>query len=174
MDVEILLSVGAGVATTSKWIYEYSNKLKWEKNKFLLEKIEIFQELESTKTMHKILDWNSISIVYKNNSLKVDDTLLYESFKTHDEKHKFTSVEVLLRGLFDEYFDNLNKFVILCKCNLISEKNFVFFMEYWFDILTGESMSKNRDLVEQIHKYLEFYNYSNLLYFIKKYNKENE
>jgi len=174
MDVELLLSVGAAVATTSKWIYEYSNKLKWEKNKFLLEKIEDFQELESTKTMHKILDWNSISIVYKNNSLKVDDTLLYESFKTHDIKHKFTSSEVLLRGLFDEYFDNLNKFIILCKCNLITEKNFVLFMEYWFDILSGESMSKNRELVEQIHKYLEFYNYGNLLNFIKKHNKENE
>jgi hypothetical protein len=174
MKIELVLTIIGGFAATFKWIYEYSSKLKWEKNKFLLDKIEDFQNLESTKTMNKILDWNSISIFYKNNSLKVDDMLLYESFKTHDDKHKFTSSEVLLRGLFDEYFDNLNKFVILCRCDLISEKNFILFMEYWFNILSGESMSKNRELVEQIHKYLEFYNYGSLLYFIKKHNKENE
>ena len=52
----------AGLATTLRWVWEYSQNRKFEKNKFLLERIEKFNSLPSTQKMQKLLDWNSIKI----------------------------------------------------------------------------------------------------------------
>lgn len=173
MEIELLITAGCALGTGLKWVYEYSEKLKWDKNKFLLEQIEKFQNQESTKIVQKCLDWNGFTLNYDGKSFRVNDEFLIESLKTHNFKHKFTHEEVIMRKLFDEYFDNLTKFVIFTKSNLIYEKNLILFLEYWFDILSGDAKNKDREYVEQLHTYLKFYDYTHLYNFLIK-NTQNK
>ena len=169
MEIELIIAAVAGL----KWVYEYTEQRKWEKNKFLLDEVEKFMSLESTKCVHKILDWNSANIFYEGEKIKFNDKILLDALQTHNVKHSFNSTEVVIRKLFDEYLDNLTKFIILSKSKLIEEKNLVLFLEYWFDILSGDSHSKDRELVEQFHKYMDFYNYKNLYIFLIR-NTQNK
>ena len=79
--IEITIGILSAIAAVFKWIYEYTNKLRWEKNKFLLDQIEKFQSLESTQLMEKLLDWNSISVEIKGTHYKITDEILLEAFK---------------------------------------------------------------------------------------------
>ena len=97
----------AGLATSVKWVWEYSQSRKFEKNKFLLEKVEKFNSLESTKKVQKVLDWNAITIEINGVYTKMDDSILVEALKTHDQKISFDSTEVYIREIFDEYFTGL-------------------------------------------------------------------
>ena len=108
----------AGLATSLKWVWEYSQSRKFEKNKFLLERIEKFNNLESTQKVQKILDWNSISIEINDVKVKVNDGILVESLKTHDQKVSFDSTEVYLRQIFDDYFTGITELIILSNTGL--------------------------------------------------------
>ena len=166
MKIELIISIVGGLTAASKWIYEYSNKLKWDKNKFLLEQIENFENKESTKIAETLLDWNGTEITIEGKSFYVDDKLLLDALTTHDLKNKFSTEEFLIRGVFDEYFDNLTRLVILSKTKLISEDNLILFLEYWFEILSGQKENKDKKVLEQIERYLDFYGYNTLLEFI--------
>lgn len=166
MSIEILLTIAGGIGTSSKWVYEYTKKLKWEKNKFLLEKLEIFHSLESTKIMETLLDWNGTNVIINGKEIFIDDNILLNSLYTHDVKHSFTTLEFELRHIFDDYFDNLTKLIFMSKSGLIDKKNLVMFMEYWLKILSGNTNNKSRELMEQINKYLEFYEFTTLRDFI--------
>lgn len=166
MDVEILITLAGGVGTSAKWVYEYTKKLKWEKNKFLLEQLELFHSVESTKIMETLLDWNGTKVTIKGKEVFVDDEILLNSLYTHDVKHSFTKLEFELRDVFDEYFDNLSKLIFMSKSGLIDKKNLIMFLEYWLKILSGRMNNKSREMVEQITKYLDFYEFTALRDFI--------
>ena len=157
----------AGLAAAFKWIYEYSQQRKFEKKKFLLERIEKFYESEDIKIVQKLLDWNEIKIQYDNKEYIIDDTILTEALETHDNKSSFNQTEVLIRKLFDNYFDELNELIILNDCGLVDGDNLKRFLRYWIDILNGEKKNKPKSLISAIDKYLEFYGYQELKDFIK-------
>jgi hypothetical protein len=156
------------ILTGAKWVYEYSNKLKWERNKFLLDRLEIFFNDENTKNVQLMLDWNLIKVKSEGIEYKVSNEVLFEALQTHDIKNTFNSTEVYIRGAFDEYFDKLNEFIILCEAGMISEKSLRKFLSYWINILNGKKKSKSKIIVDQFSKYLDFYGYTSLKNFIKK------
>jgi|LakMenEpi03Aug12_release.lakeMendotaPanAssembly.Ray.scaffolds.fasta_scaffold91937_4 hypothetical protein len=159
----ILTSLAAAI----KWIWEYSSLRKFEKNKFLLERIEKFLELESTQKVHKLLDWNSIHIEIHSQPHIINDQILNEALLTHDQKHRFDPHEIYLREIFDEYFDNLGKLIILSETGLVDKQNLKKFLRYWIMILSGKSNNKPQNLILTFHKYLEFYGYLDVLKFLK-------
>lgn len=173
MSIEIIVTIISLLIPTLKWVYEYSEKLKWDKNKFLLDELDKFHSLETTQNVEILLDWNSITINLNNEKMFVNDELLYQSLQTHNLKNKFTLEEIKLRALFDDYFDNLTKLILMCKSNLLPEKNFRMFMKYWVDIISGRRKSKSEKLQTQIKNYLEFYGYEEIIKFIKYEKRRN-
>lgn len=169
-NIEITITIIGGLIAIFKWVFEYTKQKKWEKNKFLLEKLEEFYELESTKIMHNILDWNVIKINLGNDEVTITDYDLLNAFQTHDNKHSFTKEEVKLRKIFDEYFDNLTKLVFMTKNNLIDKNGLNLFMGYWFNILSGKTNNKNYEIKLQIHRYLDFYGFNILKQYIEEEN----
>lgn len=156
-----------GVAASLKWIWEYSESRKFEKNKFLLERIEKFNLLDSTQTAQKLLDWNKISIKINSDTRVIDDNFLIEALKTHDEKDQFTLTEVHIRQIFDDYFTGLSELIILSQTGLVDSKNLNRFMKYWIEILNGTKKNKPIKLIGSISRYLSFYGYSDVLEFIQ-------
>jgi hypothetical protein len=157
----------AGLATSLKWVWEYSHGRKFEKNKFLLERVEKFNILESTKKVQKILDWNAITIEINGVDTKINDSILVEALKTHDQKVIFDSTEVYIREIFDEYFTGLTELIILSNTGLVDKKNLKKFLKYWIDILNGIKKNKPESFVKTIGKYLSFYKYEEVLDFLK-------
>jgi hypothetical protein len=157
----------AGLATSLKWVWEYSQSRKFEKNKFLLERIEKFNNLDSTQKVQKILDWNSISIEINDVKVKVDDGILVESLKTHDQKATFDSTEVYLRQIFDDYFTGITELIILSNTGLVDKGNLKKFLKYWINILNGTKQNKPESFVKTIENYLKFYGYTEVLEFLK-------
>lgn len=171
MKIELILSIAGALCAAFKWVYEYSRKLKWEMNVFLLEQIEKFRSLESTRAMEKILDWNSAYVSFQNERMLVNDSMLEGAFKTHNIKHTFTKEEVKLRSIFDEYFDNLTKLIFMTKVGLADKKNLILFLEYWFRILSGISKSKSKEVLNEMWKYMEYYGYVDLIQFMEEYRE---
>jgi hypothetical protein len=157
----------AGLVTSLKWVWEYSQSRKFEKNKFLLERIEKFNNLESTEKVQKILDWNSIKIEINDLSIKVDDSIIVESLKTHDQKASFDSTEVYLRQIFDDYFTGITELIILSNTGLVDKRNLKKFLKYWVDILNGNKRNKPESFVKTIENYLKFYGYTEVSEFLK-------
>ena len=156
----------AGLAAAFKWIWEYSQQRKFEKSKFLLERIEKFNDIEEVKLVHKLLDWNSISIAYEGKEYVIDDEILINGLVTHNNRSKFNQTEVMLRKIFDIYFDELKELIILRDCGLIEHKDLKRFLKYYIDILNGDKKNKPNDFVTTIHNYLDFYGYEDVLEFI--------
>jgi hypothetical protein len=168
MTIEEKITLGVAVITGVKWVYEYTKKLTWDKNVFLLERYEKFKSKESTQTIQLLLDWNKIKVPLNLVMVKVDDDILFEALQTHNVKTSYTPEEVALRKIFDEYFDDLNEFRLLSETGLISEKNYRLFMKYWFEILTGKKSNKPKKVLSQIEIYLKYYGYGDLYVFMNK------
>jgi hypothetical protein len=168
MNIEIILSIIGGLYATFKWIYEYSENLKWNRNKFMLDEIDKFRSIQTTKSVEKILDWNGINVEVYGTEIYVNDEILFEALQTHDVKQKFSKDEVLLRNLFDEYFDNLTKLIYMCETKMISSNNFKLFMSYWLDILSSKNKNKPKKVHDQILRYLEYYRFFTLKNYLIK------
>ena len=156
-----------GLATTLKWVWEYSEGRKFEKNKFLLERIEKFNSQPSTQKMQKLLDWNAIKIEINGNRTKVDDDILIEALKTHNNKKSFNPTEVYIREIFDKYLTGLTELIILSKTGLVDKKNLKKFIQYWINILNGTKKNKPKLLVDTFQKFIDFYGYSEVSEFLK-------
>lgn len=155
-----------GLAAAFKWIYEYSQQRKFERNKFLLERIEKFYQIEEVQLVQKLLDWNSITITYDGKEYVITDEILSNALVTHNRKSKFTPTEVMIRKIFDIYFDELKELIILRDCGLIDHTNLKRFLEYWIDILSGDKKNKPKDFIDTLHTYLDFYGYDDVLEFV--------
>jgi hypothetical protein len=156
-----------GVAAGMKWVYEYSQSRKFEKNKFLYEKISGLDDLENTKFVKKMLDWNKFKIKDGQDIHFITDDILIEALTTHDKKKQFNPTEVWVRAQFDEYFDNVNELIILSECGLIDRNNLKRMLKYWIDILNGTKKVKRKQFSIQIQNYLSYYGYHDVAAFIK-------
>lgn len=163
MGIESAIAFTALILTIIQWLWEYSQKIKWDKNVFLVYQLEKFNEAESTKIVNKLLDWNKVEITLKDSNVVISDDDLIEALQPHDRKHRFTQTESQLRTIFDEYFDNLTKLVYLCNTKIVPEKSLRMMLGYWINILKGESKK-----IQAINSYLSFYGYDELIKFIQK------
>ena len=161
-----MITIIGGLSASFKWIYEYSKKLEWEKNKFMLDELEKFNSLENTKLVEKMLDWNKASFTYSKSIVHFDDDILIEALMTHNLKSSFTNDEVIIRKMFDEYFDNLTKLIFMSKVDLINQENLKIFLNYWFKILSGKSENKKEKFYKTIDNYLSYYGFSTLKQFL--------
>jgi hypothetical protein len=118
--------------------------------------------------VNKLLDWNSIKIKYNEIEYKINDKILIEALITHNLKSEFSPTEVMIRNLFDFYFDKLNELIILRDCGLVDEKNLRRFLKYWISIMNGSKNSKSKILISRIENYLIFYGYTDVHKFLFK------
>lgn len=163
MALESMIAFAAIIVTITQWLWEYTQKIKWDKNVFLVYQLEKFNEAESTKIVNKLLDWSSIQIKIDDKIVTISNSDLIDALQTHDTKTVFTPTESKLRGIFDEYFDNLTKFVYLSNTKIVPEKSLRMMLGYWLNILKGNSKK-----IQAIHSYLTFYGYNDLKKFIDK------
>lgn len=173
MNIELVITIIGGLSASFKWIYEYSKKLEWEKNKFMLDELEKFNSQSYVKIAEKMLDWNEIQVVIDKQIINVNDESLCEAIKTHDIKTSFSLEEVAIRKVFDEYFDSLTKLIFMSKVDLINQDNLKVFLDYWFKILSGKTENKPNNFVYAVRDYLTFYGFETLKNFLDEHYEHN-
>jgi hypothetical protein len=174
VKTEDLIAVILAALAAAKWLYEYSHKLRWERSKFLLERIQEFKQKPHVKVMHTLLDWNSVSLEIGGSQVHIDDEILAGALQTHDKKNRYSSLEFDLRSVFDAYFDDLSELILLKKTGLVREKELLLYIRYWIDIMNGNKKSKKTELVDLLKNYLIFYGYQELHDFVYKKVNSNE
>jgi hypothetical protein len=167
MTFEENMTLWAAIAAVAKWVYEYTKRLSWDRNRFLLERIEKFRSMESTGKVQTMLDWNGANVELRGKQVWVDDEVLVSALQTHDVKGSFTSTEFAIRGLFDQYFDGLSELVAMSRSGLVDKGNLRLFMRYWIDILGGRR-GKRKAVSDQFGRYMLFYGYEELHDFVAK------
>ncbi len=55
MNTELKISTLIAIIAGVKWVYEYTKQLKWEKNKYLIDRLDLFKNKEHVKIVHKLL-----------------------------------------------------------------------------------------------------------------------
>jgi hypothetical protein len=160
-------TVLAGLAAGFKWVWEYIKQLRVEKTRYLVEQIEKFESKHFVKDVEKMLDWNSFKTEIFNKIDYIDDEIIMKALITHDIKDVYTEKEFYIREIFDKYFDEINKFIILTECGLINKSDLKKLLGYWFDIISGKKTNKSKEFISSLHTYLAFYGYEKVLKFIK-------
>jgi hypothetical protein len=173
MTFEEKMTLWAGIAAAAKWVYEYTKRLSWDRNRFLLERIEKFRSMDSTAKVQTMLDWNGARVEINGKRVWVDYVILMGALQTHDVKHDFSAVEVSIRGLFDEYLDGLSELVAMSRSGLVDKGNLRLFMRYWIDILAGRR-GKKTALSNQFKRYMLFYGYEELHDFVMRKTVKEE
>ena len=159
VGLELILTIFFSATGAAKWLYEYTKKIKWERTKFLSEKVESFLSDPQIKKVLTILDWNSSYIEFGEGKIKYDDNMIMESLITHNYKTLYTKEEKYIRELFDYFLDELSKFQIWIDTGLIEREQTKKFLKYYLDILSGVRNSKSQEFRKSIEKYIEYYGY---------------
>lgn len=158
-NIEVILTICFSVIGAAKWIYEYTKKLKWERTKFLSEKMDEFLSDSEIKKVLVMLDWNSANIELDGKYIRYDDNLLMSALTTHNVKSSFSVEEKYIRTLFDNFLDKLMRFQIWIDTGLIDEKDTIRFLGYYLDIMSGKRKSKSKEFVSHLKNYMNFYGY---------------
>ena len=158
------------ILTFAKATYEYIKGQKWKKSEFLSKEIKDFFDDEDIKLVCSLLDWNSRKVKIDDKVILVTDELLISSLKTHNIKSQFTKDEACIRDLFDNFFDKMSYFNIHIKNSLIDEKEVLNYLTYYVDILHTPGR-KPIELVKIFEKYIEYYDYSNMIELVNRHKK---
>jgi hypothetical protein len=172
IDLELGIKIGAFIISLLiliKGIYEYTIAQKWKKAEFLSKEIkEFFNDFEIKRALI-LLDWNENEIPLKPNEmegktiLKIDDNLIISSLFTHKQREKSEKENILLKGIFDVFFDRLNMFENYIEAGLIKTKDLKPYLIYWINILADPmNERKKKEVRAQIWKYIDEYGYHEL------------
>lgn len=149
-----------------KGIKEYRKAQKWKKLEFVSKEIkEFFNEPEIKRAM-LLLDWNSNSFdVYiakekQEMALNFTDKDILGALMTHEERFAFTEKEVILKRIFDAFFEHLTMFENYIETGLIETKDLAPYLSYWIKILADSNNNrKSVEIKTQLWKYVDYYGY---------------
>lgn len=178
-EIELVLKIGGFVITVLlfiKGVYEYTKAQKWKKAEFVSKEMKEFNNDFDMKRAMALLDWNSNEIELKNNELgsknqlSFTDELIISSLQTHKERSQFKDEEVVIKGIFDAFFDRLILFDNYIETGLIQAKDIQPYLVYWIAILAdAQNNRKSKEVRTQIWKYMDEYGYSQLRSFCAKF-----
>ncbi len=178
-EIELVLKIGAFVITVLlfiKGIYEYTKAQKWKKAEFVSKEIKEFNSDFDMKRAMILLDWTANELELKvnelgaKNKLSFTDELIVSSLQTHKERDRFSEEEVVIKCVFDAFFDRLILFDHYLEAGLIQAKDIKPYLNYWIAILADpQNNRKSKEVRTQIWEYMDEYGYGRLRLFCAKF-----
>ena len=179
LSFEMLLKIGAflvSIVLLLKGILEYKKAQNWKKSEFVSKEIkELLNDFEIKRAL-VLLDWNANNLSLADNEIEnlkyfyFTDELIYNSLKTHRELSNFSDKEVVIKKIFDNFFDRIGWFDIYIQTGLIETKDIKPYLIYWINIIADETNErKDNDLREQMWRYIKEYNYIDFISICKKF-----
>lgn len=172
MTIETALKIG-GFATTVilavKAIDEYRRTQKWKKAEFVSKEVKEFLIDFNIKRALLLLDWNSNDLpiakeeIIGKDKIYFTDDLITSALKTHLAVSGFTDEEVIIKSIFDVFFDRLSMFYKYIETGLINANDIKPYIIYWVKIFADNSSERKPAALKlQLWEYLEVYQYNDV------------
>lgn len=179
MDIGFALQIGAFSITFLlfiKGVYEYTKAQQWKKAEFVASEIKAFYSDFDIKRALMMLDWNSNELDLKPNEMEgkqklhFDDVLITSALHTHKVRPAFSAEEVLIKGVFDTFFDRLIMFDNYIETGLIATKDIKPYLIYWIKILADNQNHRKSNAVRtQIWLYIDEYGFNRVRDFCSRF-----
>jgi hypothetical protein len=122
--------------------------------------VKEFLQKETTKKAFEILDVEGEVVEFGSATIEITDDFLIGAISTFDQKKNNSEMELVVRGILDEFFDDLSIFQSHVEAGLIELKDIKPYLEYWIRELTGRGRLCGKSFAEQTLKYLRFFGYN--------------
>lgn len=183
IDWELCFKIAAlviSLAVFIKGIYEYTKAQRWKKAEFVSKEIkEFFNDFEIKRAL-VLLDWNSNDLELKpsemagRSKIHFTDNLIESALHTHKQVPTFTDEEVIIKAIFDTFFERLTMFYNYIETKLIEAKDIKPYLIYWINILADDNNDrKPQNVRKQIWIYIEEYGYSRIRSFCDRLRNAN-
>jgi len=96
-------------------------------------------------------------------TIEIKDAFLIEALSTFDQKQDSSEDELVVREIFDEFFEDLNGFQHHVDSRLIKLRDVAPYLEYWMRALTGRERVRNIDFARQCATFLTYFGYRKVL-----------
>jgi hypothetical protein len=161
----LILATAGGVFALWRWTIDQ----KWRRVQHAQSLVKNFLEKKNTIKAFEILDTTGKVECTSNYDSKMEDTIdvtdefLIGALSTFDQKDENDDKEVIIRDIFDSYFDELSTFQSHIETGLITLQDIQPYLEYWMLQLTGRGRIRSPAFGQQAGKYLSYFEYKRVL-----------
>lgn len=169
-----------GVVAFAWGVYRYYRAQKWKEAEFISKEAKEFNADPATIVVKQLLDWTwsgedlALSPDKPDVVTRITDALVQSALRIpQSDSESFTDDEYELRGLFDQFFDNLDRFGSFLRAELIAPDDVRPYFEYWMKIITGVkaapgTSTKSSDYLEAMQRYIDFYGWKGVQLLFKE------
>jgi predicted nucleotidyltransferase len=160
----ILATAGGGFA-----LWRWTVDQKWRRVQHAQSLVEKFLDKRNTIKAFEILDTigevecESMYNLGKKETINITDKFLIGALSTFDQRTENDDNEIIVRDIFDDFFDDLGTFQSHIDTKLIKLKDIKPYLEYWIQELTGHGRVHNVKFGNQVAKYLDFFGYDRVV-----------
>lgn len=166
----MLLAMTISVIALIKGVYEYAKAQKWKKAEFVAKEIKEFLNDFDVKRAFLLLDWNAYECellpkeIEGQTKLKFNDELVFNALRTHIETDRFTKEEVVVKLIFDRFFDKLSVFNQYIESGLIKPEDIRPYLVYWIQLIADKNNKrKSAEVREQIWQFIVTYGFQDVI-----------
>jgi hypothetical protein len=161
----LILATAGGIFALWRWTIDQ----KWRRVQHAQSLVKNFLEKKNTIKAFEILDTTGeveCESTYNSKmkeAIEITDEFLIGALSTFDQKDGNDDREVIIRDIFDSYFDELNTFQSHIETGLVEIQDIQPYLEYWMLQLTGRGRVRGPAFGKQTAKYLDFFGYKRVL-----------
>lgn len=152
----LLVAVVGGAFALWRWREDQ----RWRRVQQAQTLVKEFLQKETTKKAFEILDVEGEVVEFGSATIEITDDFLIGAISTFDQEKNNSEMELVVRGILDEFFDDLSIFQSHVEAGLIELKDIKPYLEYWIRELTGRGRLCGKSFAEQTLKYLRFFGYN--------------
>jgi hypothetical protein len=174
VDWDKLIARGTPVGALLVFFYgvwKYNRAQQWKRAEYVAQEMKEFNRKESTQAIKVLLDWINpeISLPDETGAIKltrVADAEVPVALRIPtDSSEHFNRKEFALRGMFDEFFDNLDQIGHYLQTKLVEPANVKPYLDYWLRIISGArkvggGLDKPAAYLDALATYIKHYGWS--------------
>jgi hypothetical protein len=160
----IVATIGGAFALW-RWMVDQ----KWRRVQHAQSLVEKFLEKRNTIKAFEILDTigdvecTSKYDAKKKETIDITDEFLIGALSTFDQKKENDESEIVIRDIFDDFFDDLSTFQGHIESGLIKLQDIRPYLEYWMGELGGHGRVRSTDFADQVARYLNYFGFERTL-----------
>jgi hypothetical protein len=162
--VLIVATIGGAFALW-RWMVDQ----KWRRVQHAQSLVEKFLEKKNTIKAFEILDTiGDVECVSKydakrKETINITDEFLIGALSTFDQKKENDESEIIMRDIFDDFFDDLSTFQGHIESGLIKLQDIKPYLEYWMSELGGHGRIRSTDFADQVARCLNYFRFERTL-----------
>jgi len=146
-DLVAIVAIVVGAGTFWLALYQANQAQKWKRKEFVASQVDKFFSNPAVRRAKLILDYSArrMNLSDDKSATKLHDVMVKQDLAGRAliphtyGKETFTSVEVAIRDIFDEFLDGLESFYPMVEVNLIKVSDIKPYLGYWLESIADDA-----------------------------------